>query len=85
MWRANAGQSPRHDLSAFGDKLREQTNVFVIDSFDLLDAELANLLAPEILAATATFASAAGDPGHQVEKTDVVRRSLSVGTIAARR
>ena len=59
MRRANAGQSPRHDSSAFGHKLREQTNVLVVDSLDLFDAELANFLAAEIFAPTTAPALAA--------------------------
>ena len=73
MRRANAGQSPRNDPSAFRDKLREQTNVLVIDSLDLFDAELANFLAAKILTA-ATAAPRGRRRGRQVVKTDVVRR-----------
>src|SRR5271167_4179174 len=58
---ANPGQPSRHDPSAFRHKLRQQTDVLVVDGFNLLDAKLANLLAPEILAPTraATLAAAA--------------------------
>jgi hypothetical protein len=49
--RADAGQPPRRDLPALGYELRQQTHIFIIDRFDLLDAELANFLAPEKLAA----------------------------------
>ena len=73
MRRANAGQSPRNDSSTFGDKLREQTNVLVVDSLDLFDAKLANLLAAKILAAS-TASTLARRRARQVEKTDVVRR-----------
>ena len=59
MRRANAGQSPRDDPAAFGNKLREQTNILVIDSFNLFDAELANFLAAKILATTTAAALAA--------------------------
>src|SRR5262249_28047427 len=48
--RANARQTPGNDLSTLRDKLREQTNVLVVDVLDLLDAELADFLTPEILA-----------------------------------
>src|SRR5262249_33658598 len=41
-----------NDLPALRDELREQANVLVVDALDLLDAELANLLAPKILAST---------------------------------
>src|ERR1700686_2457711 len=79
---ANAGQSPRNDSSTFGNKLREQTNVLIVDSLDLFDAELANLLAAKILAAPAAsaLAAAAGTPGS--------RRGTAfaaIRTIAARR
>src|SRR5215813_12086115 len=61
MRRAHAGQAARHDLAAFGDKLRQQTHIFVIDGFDLLGAELAHFLAAEVLAASRTaLAGAAG-------------------------
>ncbi len=52
MRSADARQAARHDLAAFGDELREQTHVFVVDVFDLLDAEFADLLAAKVLAAT---------------------------------
>src|ERR1019366_5871061 len=64
MGRANPRQAARNDLAALGHKAGEQTHVLVIDAVDLLGAELADLLAPEELAAaiaTATAgASAAG-------------------------
>src|SRR5246127_2548300 len=50
MRRAHARQAARHDLAALGDELSEQPVVLVVDVFDLFDAELANLLAPEELA-----------------------------------
>jgi hypothetical protein len=52
MRRAHAGQASRGDLATLGHELRQQTHVFVIDRFNLLDAELANFFAPEIFAAT---------------------------------
>jgi len=52
MWRANTGQAARHNLATLGDKLREQPVILVIDGLNLLHAKLANLLAPEIFAAT---------------------------------
>src|SRR5271169_468 len=48
--RAHSGQASRSDLAAFRHELRQQPHVLVIDRFDLLDAELANFLAPEKLA-----------------------------------
>ena len=56
--RAHPGQPSRSDFAAFRHELRQQAHIFVIDGFDLLDAELANLLAPEKLAAA--FAGTAG-------------------------
>src|SRR5208282_345665 len=50
--RAHSGQASRSDLAALRYELRQQTHIFVIHGFDLLDAELANLLAPEEFAAT---------------------------------
>jgi hypothetical protein len=45
--RANAGQTPGHDLAALGDELRQQANVFVIDRVDFLDTEFAHFFAAE--------------------------------------
>src|SRR5689334_22637157 len=45
---AHARKPPRNDLSALGNKLRQQSYVFVIDRLDLLDAKLADLLAAEV-------------------------------------
>jgi hypothetical protein len=52
MRRANAGQAARHNLPAFGNKLREQPVVLVIDSLNLLHAKLTDFLAPKKFAAT---------------------------------
>ena len=56
--RAHSGQTSRRDLAAFRHELCQQTHIFVIDRFDLLDAELAILLASEEF--SATFAGATG-------------------------
>src|SRR5579864_3777628 len=48
---ADPGQAARDDLATLGNELREQAHVLVVDVLDFLDAELANLLAAEILAA----------------------------------
>ena len=48
--RAHARQAAWHDLAALGHELSQQPVVLVVDVFNLLDAELANLLAPEELA-----------------------------------
>ena len=47
--RADAGNAAGHDLAALGDERLQHPDVFVIDVVDLLDAETANLLAPEVL------------------------------------
>jgi hypothetical protein len=47
MRRAYARQTTRHNFAAFGDKLGQQANVFVVDRVDFLDTEFANFLATE--------------------------------------
>ena len=64
--RAYAGQAPGNDLAALGDEAGEQAHVLVIDGLDLLDAELANLLAAEKFAAT--FAASAGTTGTRTAR-----------------
>src|SRR5580692_9562265 len=64
MRRANAGQAPRHDSPALCHELRQQTNVLVVNGLDLFDAELANLLAPEIFAATRAALATAARPAR---------------------
>jgi len=54
---ANAGQTPRHNLASLGHKSLQQTYVTVRNRIDLFGAELAHLLAPEELAASARSAS----------------------------
>src|SRR6266478_5827213 len=56
---ANSGQTAGNYLPALGDELGEQTNILVVDALDLLDTELADLLAPEILASAFAPATAA--------------------------
>jgi hypothetical protein len=58
---ANPSQPPRDNSPALRHELRQQTNVLIVDRLDLFDAELANFLAPEILAPTgaATLATTA--------------------------
>src|SRR5260370_41855190 len=46
---ANARDAARHDLAPLGDECVQHLDVFVIDVVDLLDAEAAHFLAPEIL------------------------------------
>src|SRR5581483_2387913 len=74
---AHAGQTPRHDLAALGHKLSEQAVVLVVDGFDLLDAELANFLAPEVFAT----AFAATRPARST-RTRSAAISAAIGTIA---
>jgi|SRR3954470_6115138 hypothetical protein len=50
VWRANPGQPPWDNLPALRHELSEQAYVLVVDCLDLLHAEFADLLAPEILA-----------------------------------
>src|SRR5438132_4169784 len=49
MWGADAGNPARDDLAALRDKGIEQSGVLIVDIVDLLDAEPAHLLAPEVL------------------------------------
>src|SRR5579863_8544129 len=49
MGRAHARDPPRHNLAALGHKGVQHLHIFVIDVIDLLHAEPAHLLAPEIL------------------------------------
>src|SRR5581483_11339735 len=51
MRRADAGDAARRDLAALGNKGRKQPHVLVVDIVDLLHAETAHLLAPEVLLA----------------------------------
>ena len=58
---ADSGQAPRHDLAALRHELRQQPDVLVVDGFNFLHAELANLLAAKIFAPT--FAAATRSAG----------------------
>jgi hypothetical protein len=60
---ANTRQATRNDFAALGDKTLQQTNVAVGDGVNLLSAKLADLLAPEELAATGAATGGAGRPG----------------------
>src|SRR5258706_12947677 len=46
---ADAGDAARNDFTPLGDKRVQHLDVFVVDIVDLLHAEAAHLLAPEIL------------------------------------
>jgi hypothetical protein len=50
MTRANARHAARQNLPALLHELRQDVRAFVVDHVHLLDAELAHLLLPEILA-----------------------------------
>src|SRR5437868_486440 len=52
MRSTHSSQPPRHNLAAFRHELSQETYIFVVNGLNLLDAELANLLAAEILATT---------------------------------
>ncbi len=71
MRRAHAGQTPGNDLAAFGHEAGEQAHVLVVDAVDLLDAELANLLAAEEF--PAAFAGTAGTAAGTSARTRSAR------------
>jgi len=54
---ANAGEPPGHDLAALGHKALQEPHIAIRDGVDLLGAKLADLLAAEKLAATASGAA----------------------------
>ena len=60
MPRAHSGQAARNDLATLGNEALQQANVAIGDRVDLLRAELADLLAPEELAAARTATGSAG-------------------------
>src|SRR5215831_4403661 len=73
MRRAHARQSARHDLAALGHKLPKQPVILVVDVFDLLDAEFANLLAPkEFASARTTFAPGSARPASGTAKSRTI-------------
>src|SRR5271170_1199864 len=57
---AHSGQTARNDLATLGNEALQQANVAIGDGVDLLGAELADLLAPEELAAAWTATRSAG-------------------------
>src|SRR5260370_2157302 len=57
MPRTHAGHTPRQNLPALLHELREDVRALVVDEVHLLDAELAHLFLPEILALAARPAS----------------------------
>jgi hypothetical protein len=82
---ADSGETPRHNLAAFGHELRKQPNVFVVDGFNFLHAELANLLAAKIFAAALAATGAAGTRRTTLSAIGPRRTVSSGGTITARR
>jgi hypothetical protein len=60
MRSADAGNAKWKNLSAFRDECRKHPGVLVVDVIDFLDAELANLLAAEVLTLSASSAALAG-------------------------
>jgi hypothetical protein len=79
--RAHASETARNDLPALSDELPEQAHVLVIDVIDLLDAELADLLATEEFA-VATRATGAG--ARTTLRTRTVWTAATWTTFAAR-
>src|ERR1700722_16003991 len=53
----NSSHTPRENLAALLDKLREDVRTLVVDEVHLLDAKLADLLLAEILALAARTAA----------------------------
>jgi hypothetical protein len=74
---ANSRQPAWHDFAAFGHELGQQPNVLVVDSLNLFDAKLADLLTPEILA-TAFAPSARSTRTRSAAIATAVR---AIGTI----
>jgi hypothetical protein len=73
---ANTGKPTRHNLAALSHKPLQQTNIAVRDRINLLGAELADLLAPEKLSASAR--SAAGTTALRTTATTTRSRRWSV-------
>jgi hypothetical protein len=59
MGGADAGKAPGDYLAPLGDELLQQAHIAIVDSVDLLDTELANLLAAKELASAAAGAAGA--------------------------
>src|SRR5579871_3548163 len=74
---AHAGQAARHDLAALRDKLAEHPVVLVVDVFDSLDAELADLLAPEEFASAFAWRSTRTAPTAAKTRTVAARPARS--------
>ena len=59
MGGADAGKAPGYYLAPLGNKLLQQAYIAIVDGIDLLDTELANLLAAKELASAAAGAAGA--------------------------
>jgi hypothetical protein len=57
MGGADAGEAPGYYLASLGNKLLQQAYIAIVDGIDLLDTELANLLAAKELASAAAGAA----------------------------
>src|SRR5690348_15369078 len=62
MRRAHPGDTPGSNLASIADEGSQHAGVLIIDVVDLLDAEPAHLLAPEILLLACDRFVAAGGP-----------------------
>src|SRR5271156_2436751 len=59
MGGADAGKTARDNLAPLGHKLLQQAHIAIVDGIDLLDTELANLLAAKELTSAAARAAGA--------------------------
>src|SRR5579871_222375 len=75
---AHAGQTAWHDLAALSDKLPEQAIILVVDVLNTLDAELANFLAPEKLAAALAWRAS----GPAAKSATVASRAAGARTLS---
>jgi hypothetical protein len=57
MGGADAGEAPGYYLTPLGNKLLQKAYIAIVDGIDLLDTELANLLAAKELASAAAGAA----------------------------
>src|SRR5262249_41825070 len=77
--RTHTGQAARHDLARLSHELPKQADILIVHAVDLLDAELANLLAAEELASA--FARSARTSTGTTAGTRATRAAIpTVGT-----
>jgi hypothetical protein len=75
---ADSGEASRNDLATLGHELRQQPDVFVVDGFNFLHAEFADLLAAKIF--TPTFAATRAAWTRRTALTSIgSRRTVSTG------